>query len=283
MLRILICALLAAVPLCSFAQDDPMPGLNPLWELGIGGGSVYAPDYPGSNHMNTWFIPFPFGVYRGEIVHSDRRGGTRARLLHRATWELNVSAGGGLPSSAHANGARDGMPDLEWVGEAGPRVMIDLWEDEPTGRLFRLGIPLRSALSTNGRHLTDRGFIFSPELMYDNPRIFGTRADAFAHITMDFLDRRYANYFYGVTPRYETAERPAYVARGGYLRTELSLGLMLPFKETRLRVFTFGSLSTLDGSSNRASPLFKSAYNADISVVLLWVFAKSEIQVHSAD
>lgn len=265
------------------SQDDPVPGLNPLWEVGLGGGALMAPDYPGSDHMNSWLIPFPFGVYRGEILHSDRRGGARARIIRGATYEFNVSAGGGLPSSSRGN-ARRGMSDLEWVGQIGPRLMFDLWsESDLGGRALRLGIPARGVFSTNVLHLKDRGWIFAPELMYDNPRVFGSAWDAYVHITAEFVDRRFADYFYGVAPQFATASRPEYRARAGYLETDLSLGLMIPFRESRLRLYTFASAQSLSGSANRHSPLMLSEFHTSLTVVLLWMFAQSDARVSSND
>ncbi|MBX3022907.1 MAG: MipA/OmpV family protein [Bdellovibrionales bacterium] len=267
----------------TYAQLSDVQGESPLWELGMGGAVIAAPDYPSSDHNNLWLLPFPWGVYRGEILHSDRRGATRARLFRSASYEFNVSAGGGLPSSAHANGVREGMPDLEWLGEAGPRLMIDLWGEEQGGRFVRLGIPLRMAISTNLRRFTDRGYLFMPELLYDHPHIFGSEFDVFASVTVEFSDKRFANYFYGVHPDYATPERPRYDARSGYVETDLTIGFMYPFGNSGLRVFTMGSVQSLDGSANEKSPLFKTRLNTSASVVLLWVFAESSVNVRSED
>lgn len=263
-------------------ETKTAPGEAPLWELGIGAGGIAAPDYPGSDHNNLWLLPFPWGVYRGEILHSDRRGGTRARIFRLASYEFNVSAGGGLPSSSNRNGARQGMPDLEWLGEAGPRLMIDLWTQESSGRYLRLGVPFRAALSTNGRHLVDRGFILAPELLYDHPGIGGTRLDVFMSLNAKFADTRFANYFYGVTPDYARPDRPAFRARLGYIETEFSAGVMVPLAGG-VKVFTFGSVQSLDGSANEKSPLFKTKMNSSLSLVLLWVFAESKANVQTSD
>lgn len=278
---------LLLIPLClalsARADFDNTPGESPLWELGIGSAFLAAPDYPGSDHGNFWVLPFPWGVYRGEILHSNRRGATRARLFRSASYEFNVSAGGGLPSSARQNGAREGMPDLEWLGEAGPRLMIDLWSEEAGGRFLRLGIPIRAALSTNGQRITDRGFLFFPELLYDHPNIFGTEFDFYSSITVEFSDTRFANYFYGVPPQYARADRPAYKAKLGYLETDFTMGFMYPFGKTGLRVFSFASVQNLDGATNASSPLFKSKLTTSASVVLMWVFAESKKKVHVED
>lgn len=270
-----------SLPPVSAAEGDLRK--SPLWELGMGAGSTFTPDYPASDQMHPWLIPFPFGIYRGEIVHSDRRGGTRARFLKAANYEFNVSMGGGLPSSSSKNTARANMPNLEWLGEIGPRVNIDLYS-RPSRSLLRFGIPIRAAYSYNFEHLRDQGYVLAPELLYDLPDILGSEWDAFLQLTVTFADRRFSNYFYGVEPAYATAERPAYVARSGYMGTGISTGLAIPLTTDRsLKLFTYLSASNHKGSANEASPLYRTDLNYSVSAVLIWIFAKSEVGVVPED
>src|SRR4051812_7549245 len=84
----------AMICLNAYAGEPMDLNLKPLWELGLGGGGTYTPDYPGSDQNHLWAIPFPYAIYRGEFLHSDRRGGTRARLVKSAGYEINFSGGG---------------------------------------------------------------------------------------------------------------------------------------------------------------------------------------------
>lgn len=255
---------------------------RPLWELGLGAGGVWAADYPGSDHSRVWVLPFPWGVYRGEIFRSDREGGTRARVLRGASYELNFSAGGGLPSSSEDNEARRGMPDLEWLAEIGPRFVLDLSPPGESGRL-RLGIPARSAFSTDGRRVRDRGWVFAPELIWTRSALWNTRFEGFAILNTYFADRRHHDYFYSVNPRQATSTRPAYRSRAGYLMTELSLGMMLPPMVRDLRVFVFGSVQSLHGAANEESPLLRTRWNNGVNVALLWSFASSSSYVRAEE
>lgn len=263
-------------------QDEFNLRKSPLWELGLGGGGTFTPDYPASDQQHLWAIPFPYAIYRGEILHSDRRGSTRARFYKTTNYEFNFSAGGGLPSSSAQNAARAGMPDLEWLGELGPRLTVDLYS-KPERSLLRFGLPFRMAFSSNFEHLRDQGWVIAPELLYDLPHIFGSRFDAFALLTVNFSDRRFANYFYGVEPAYARPERPPYAARGGYLNSDLSFGLAMPLLENRLRLFTVGAIQSFDGSANQASPLYRTTLSYSFSTVIIWVFARSDDKVHSED
>jgi outer membrane scaffolding protein for murein synthesis (MipA/OmpV family) len=268
--------------LAEVAQEEDGIKNAPLWELGLGGGGTYTPDYPGADQSHLWGIPFPWGVYRGEILHSDRRGATRARLFQSASYEFNVSAAGGLPSNSSQSDIREGMPNLEWLGEIGPRLMVDLIS-YPQRSLLRLGLPLRFAFSTNGEHTRDHGWLIAPELLYDLPNIFGSRWDAFTLLTVNFSDRRFADYFYEVEPAYAQPGRPAYSARGGYLMSDLSFGVGTPVLDSDVRLFAFGSVDSLHGSANEASPLLRAHWNASVSLVLIWVFAKSSSRVRMED
>jgi outer membrane protein len=254
----------------------------PLWELGLGGGGTYTPDYPGSNQNHLWGIPFPFAIYRGEILHSDRRGGTRARLFQRASYELNFSAAGGLPSSSAGNTAREGMPNLEWFGDFGPRLMVDILQST-SGNLLRFGLPVRVAFSANGQHIRDHGYTVAPEMLFDTPRVFNSRFDVFTLLTVNWADRRFNAYFYGVEPAYAKPERPPYEASAGYLLTDLTFGVITNFANDRIKVNTSFTLSDLDGMANHASPLYKQPYNYSVSMVLIWVFAKSSDKVKTDD
>lgn len=279
-----ICLLFAALP--AFAEEPVQVHvealkLEPLWELGVGGGGTYTPDYPGSSQNHLWGIPFPFAIYRGEILHSDRRGGTRARLFQRASYEFNFSASGGLPSSSAGNSAREGMPDLEWFGELGPRLMVDIMQSERS--LLRFGLPIRLAFSTNGRHLRDHGYTIAPELLWDLPHVFNSRFDVFTLLTVNWADRRFNSYFYEVEPVYAKKDRPAFQASAGYLLSDLTAGIITNFANQRVKLNTSVTLSSLDGMANHASPLYRQSWNYSIGMVLIWVFAKSGDKVETSD
>ncbi len=281
-LRAAIATLMFAITPMIPVREIPDLEEAPLWELGVGGGGTYTPDYPGSNQSHVWAIPFPFLVYRGDILHSDRRGGTRARLLQSEGYELNVSSGGALPSNSSHNTAREGMPNLEWLGEFGPRLTIDLMANSK-GSSLRLGLPLRAAFTTDFKRYRDAGYVFAPELLLDMPRIFGGRVDAFSLLTVNFADRRFQNYFYAVDPEFARPGRPAYSARGGYFQSDISLGITVPVPALSLKIFTYASLQSLKGAVNENSPLVKTNLNSTVSLVLIWVFGKSERTVFTDD
>jgi hypothetical protein len=46
---------------------------KPLWELGIGAGILYMPDYRGSDEGRLYVLPYPYVVYRGGILKIDEQ------------------------------------------------------------------------------------------------------------------------------------------------------------------------------------------------------------------
>ena len=72
----------ASVPLSGPGRQAvaPAPRVEkPLWELGLGVGGLYLPDYRGSDQSQGYLAPLPVLVYRGTWFKSDREG-TRAML-----------------------------------------------------------------------------------------------------------------------------------------------------------------------------------------------------------
>ena len=85
------------------------------------------PDYRGSDQSRFFLLPFPYFVYRGDVLKVDRE---RVRgLFFRRSWlELDLSLGGSVPVDSSRNDARKGMPDLSPVAELGPSLELILGE-----------------------------------------------------------------------------------------------------------------------------------------------------------
>lgn len=105
----------AALLLCALAHAEPLP----LWEVGAGVAPLCLPDYRGSDQSRNYLLPFPWLVYRGDMLKADREG-IRARLFGAERVELDVSLSGSVPVNSERNRARAGMPDLHPTAEVGP-------------------------------------------------------------------------------------------------------------------------------------------------------------------
>ena len=253
-------------------------GERPLWELGIGVGGVYSQDYPGSNQGKFWVLPIPFAVYRGQVFKSDKEGGTRACWLHGQTWEFNISGAGSFPSSS-STGARQGMPDMEWLGEVGPAFSLRLFQTENKTQL-RFNIPLRASGSTNLEHVAWRGFMLAPNLVFDLP-LGPKQFNFFSSLGADFADRARMGYYYDVDQQYVTSTRGYYHAKAGFLRATLSTGLSYEIPRWDMSLYAILSHDSYAGATNEGSPLMQQTQSWSGGLALTWRFASSKTRVKS--
>src|SRR5210317_274172 len=66
----------ALVCLCGLMLAPSVQAVHqPLWELGVGAGSLSTPPYRGAKSRDMYFIPFPYVIYRGSFLQVDREGG----------------------------------------------------------------------------------------------------------------------------------------------------------------------------------------------------------------
>ena len=99
-------------------------GGQPLFELGLVGGGGYLPDYPAADESHLRGLALPYFAYRGEIIRSDEKGLLRGRLIQTDDIEFDISLNGSFPVDSDDNDDRRGLPDLDWLGEIGPRVQF---------------------------------------------------------------------------------------------------------------------------------------------------------------
>ena len=89
-----------------------------LWEFGLFSGAARVPHYRGSDEYNIYALPFPYFIYRGEIIQASRDG-LKGVFYKNNYIETNISLSGNPPVDGN-NNARQGMPDLDALFELGP-------------------------------------------------------------------------------------------------------------------------------------------------------------------
>ncbi len=251
------------------------PRRESLIEAGLFFGGGYVPDYPGSNENQARYLPLPFIIYRGSIVRADERDGVRARVVLAQRVHMELSVAGSFPVNSKNNAARQGMPDLDWLGEIGPRLTVFITEPKAQTRL-KLLIPFRAVFSSNFQDsFKHRGFSLPPGLVLESFDFIQPHWRGIAMLSATFTDRQMNAYFYDVAPEFARADRPAYDARAGYLGSDLTLGMMIPF-HGRYRLFTGVQWSYRDEAANAASPLFKSRTNYALFAGIAYTFFRSQ-------
>lgn len=258
------------------AQDVRLP----VFEAGIGGGAGWVPDYPAAGQNHFQGIPFPYVIYRGEILRSDDQG-IRGRFYNTDRLGLDLSFSGAFPSSSSRNRAREGMPDLDWQGEVGPALRLTLWRSTVSPQRLNLELPARAVFSTDLSSIHYRGFVFSPELAYQHQNALLAGARFRLGVGPIFATRRLMDYFYEVEPQYVRPDRAAYDAKAGYLGTRMQFSYRVPVTE-KISLVGGGRVEAFHGAANEESPLFRRDWNFSLALGLSWSFYRSERTVASS-
>lgn len=267
---LLVCVLLSSLPSLSRAYHLP------LWELGVGLGGLNLPAYRGAKGRGSYLIPFPYIIYRGDAIRMDEDG-MRGRIFEGERVKLDLSLAGNIPVPEESGGAREGMPDLDPVGEFGPSLDITLWHE---GRRFKgeanvwLKLPLRIAMSVGDPLLASQGWFFSPylDLSYQkgDPHSYWKTSLALGPL---YGSRRYHEYFYKVSEKYETPDRKAYQPEGGYSGSRVTVTVTINSK--RWFFGAFMRFDQLKGAVFDDSPLVETNQYHAIGFAISRVFAAS--------
>ena len=265
--------LLAAAALPAQAQQLP------VFEVGIAGGGGSIPAYPASSQNQWRGLAVPYLIYRGNVFRSDDSG-MRARANLADGIELSVSASGGVNAASGDITAREGMPDLDWLGEIGPNLRFILWrgEDEASPSRIVLDTPVRAVFSTDWTSVSFRGFTFAPDIAYEHMHLFSRFARLRVAAGVLFGTDRYTGYFYDVEPQYARPGRETYDAQPGYVGARLTVSYRLPLSE-RISIVVGGRIENFSGAANAGSPLYRSEWNGTVVAGFAFSLWRSEERV----
>ena len=266
--------LLLIAPLAAKA-DAPgqLPSTSSL-ELGIGVGFVRYPDYPGAIETRNLTLPFPYVVLHNPHL-SVNNNRVRGIVLASSNWSLDVDFSGQPYVESDRTRERLGMPDLDWLGQAGPAFRYLAWEDATGATELDAVIPVRVAVGAQGLTLHHRGWVFAPRLELDHNLPDGPdHLNWDVNLTTVFDDRSYNQYYYGVAPEFATASRPAYTAPGGYAGYRAEFGLSLHRGD--LVYGAFVNYTSLHGAAFIASPLVGRGDGFSFGLSLSWILQRSD-------
>jgi outer membrane scaffolding protein for murein synthesis (MipA/OmpV family) len=243
---------------------------KPLWEFGLGIGSVAFEDYRGADTARIYPVPVPYFVYRGKFLESDRNG-VKGKLLYQDRVELSISLNGTTP--VRNSPARQGMPDLKPTVDLGPSLNVHVWRSADARVKFDVRVPASTAFTIEASpHCI--GWFVAPHVNLDIDDVAGMTGWDLGLLTGPlFADRRYDAYFYSVAPQFARVDRAAYQARGGYsgTRTLAALSKRFPSFWTGLYV----RWDTLSGASFLGSPLVKSHGYWSSGIGVAWIIRQS--------
>jgi len=272
-----LCRCLAAWPVAILALSIMSAAFareQPLWEAAIGVLPSTFPAYRGSDEQDFYLFPFPYLIYRGEILQSDRNG-IRALLFHSDRVELNVSTNAALNARSDNNAARRGMPNLDPTLEIGPALSIRL-ATLSAGSTLRLKLPVRSVIAADFGNVQQVGWVFHPHLNLDSQNNWGGWNFGL-DIGPLFATRKYHDYYYRVKPAFALPDRPAYQPSAGY-----SGAVGLASFSRRFNDYWLGGFVRYDylgGTEFGNSPLVETNHSIMGGIAIAWFFAKSSRQV----
>ena len=252
---------------------------KPLWEAGIGVALLQMPDYRGSDENRLYVLPYPYLVYRGDILKIDERR-ISGQIFKTDRVLLDLSGYGSVPVKSSNNTARAGMPDLDPTFEIGPSLEVILAKSSDDNYKLSLSFPVRAFFSTDFSSVRREGWIFSPRINFEKLDVIpDTGLKLGISAGPMFADSSYNTYFYTVEAAYATATRPAYSAGGGYSGSTLSVGLSKTYKQFIFNAFV--SADFLDGAVFKDSPLVKTKTSIMSGFNVSWLFFKSAKTVAS--
>ena len=254
---------------------------KPLWEFGVGLVALQMPDYRGSDESNLYLLPYPYFIYRGDILRVERER-ISGRIFETDRVLLDVSFNGSVPVKSSDNSARQGMTDLDPTFEIGPSLNITLLEDRQDRYKLKLGLPVRAFFSTDFSSVRHEGWVFHPRLSFEKADMIpGTGVNVGLSAGPMFADRGYHRYYYTVDPTFATPSRPRYESGGGYSGSTATVGLSKTLNPFILNAFV--SLDYLKGAVFEDSPLVKTQYSWMCGFTVSWIFLKSSERVQKGD
>jgi outer membrane protein len=254
---------------------------KPLWELGAGLFVLQMPDYRGSDQNKRYLLPYPYFIYRGDILRVDKER-ISGRIFENDRLLLEISGNGSAPVSSSDNPDRQGMADLDPTFEIGPSLNVTLLENRQDRYKLALALPVRAAFSTDFSSVRHEGWVFHPRLVFEkDDMIAGSGVNLGISAGPRFADRGYHRYFYAVDPPYATPSRRAYDAGGGYSGSTVTVGLHKNMKPFIINAFV--SLDFLQGAAFEESPLVKKKYALMTGFTVSWVFLTSSRMVEKKD
>jgi len=196
-----------------------------LWKLGAGIGNITAHSYIGSDQAQTITSPIPYLKVKTEWFDLDNEG-LHTNWFEETRFRLDFSFDLGLPVDSNEIKSRNGMPDLDPVGQLGPLLIYQLYDSRILK--WQLHLPLTYAYAVDGFEVNSVGWASNPRIYFNY--LYGDLIYPL-DISMSFgsvyASEEFHRYYYDVEPGYITAERNVYSA------TEGAAGYRFIFSMTR--------------------------------------------------
>ncbi len=267
----LLCGLIPIAAPAAVTNDTQATQL----EIGLGIGALHFPDYQGADEHRTLLLPFPYIIYHSQYLDVNRDQ-VRGKLLSGKRLSLEVDFAGSVAVDSSRDKERRGMPNLGWIGEAGPALRYKVWSNQTGNLHISVVLPVRVAASAVAFNLQHRGEVFEPRLELVKDIGGGDRKiNIDTSLSALYGSRDYFQYIYGVPLQYATIIRPAYNAPAGYGGYRISLGGSL----TRGNIVygAFIAYMNLNGAAFVDSPLVSRTQDLSFGIMVAWILKRGNI------
>ncbi len=241
----------------------------PLWDYGIALLDLRFAYYPASDQTKTWYLPAPTFEYRGEVLRSTQREGTRAYFFRSDQWSLEVGGDGVTEVKSGETFARQGMENIPWSLQLGPKVVYR------NGQGWQWTLGLYQSIVTDFARSKTNGLLYQSQLSHTWLQEFEkVISKTTLRCGLEAATKEYLGTYFDVRQEYATSERPLYNSRDGFLSYELSLGQTLKFAKHAF--FAVINSQRFELSANRGSPLHRSDENLSLSFGVTYTLGESE-------
>ena len=262
-------AAFAAAPAFADLPNKLPPPQETSVDFGLGLGALRFPTYTGASEARSLLLPFPYAVVHSQFLDVDRNR-VRGKLLKDDRFAIDADFAGGVSVTSDDTRERRGMPDLDWLGEAGPALRYHAWRGDGDEGIDFVA-PARVAVSAHGLDFHHRGYDLAPRVEWHKPmELSGDAVTVDSSFTVPIFDKSYSAYYYSVAPQYATATRPAYDAAGGYAGWRWEWGISWHHGEMVYGAFV--EHTSLHGARFQSSPLVGSADGTSLGLAVSWVF-----------
>jgi outer membrane protein len=250
---------------------------RPKYEFGGGAIGAYLPDYPGAKNNTFRFLPFPYFIYRGDVVRVDDEG-SRAKILASKDYEFGLSFSFTFPVDSEDNPSRINMPNLDAVMGLGPQIILRPYKDKKQKLIVNFA--LRAATSIDHDWvIKNQGWIAASRLRYWRYLTEAKKTILALGLGAELGSKKFNNYYYTVNNDFATPSRPAFEAQAGLVETNISLSLIHSVSQ-KLSFFGGAFVSDFSNAANRTSPLLEAQTNTGTLLGFFWLFYESDKKVN---
>ena len=256
----------------------------PQWEFGLAAAALRVPAYPSSAATSERQFLVPWAVYRGDKVRL-QDGGAKLIAIENSRFTIDVSIAASLNANSQDAPLRQGMPDLDYLLELGPKIDYRLFDRQlESGQRRRMSwsTALRAAISTDFASVDSRGAVLGTQLRYRHSGLADGKASLSVSLSAAWASEKLLDYFYQVDQAFVTPDRAAFDAGAGFVGAGLRFGFSRQITP-RWSAYLGVGAALHQGAKNRNSPLFERESNFSAFGGFSWEIKRSKATITVLD